>query len=283
MMEKILYGKAAMEHYVAQAKARADALKERGISPKLCVVRVGNDPAAENYEASIRRRGEMVGVEIAGLPLAEDISLQALCDKMDEVSCDPAIHGILLYLPLPGTLHGHEAEVLKHLAPKKDVDGVTEASAAKLYLGEKDGFAPCTAEACIRLMEFYGVEFSGKTACVVGRSGVIGKPVSMLLLGKNATVTVAHSKTQDLASVANAADILIACAGRAGLIGGAHVKKGAVVIDVGANWVDGKIVGDVLFDEAEEKASAISPVPGGVGMVTSTVLMEHVIASAEKM
>ena len=198
------------------------------------------------------------------------------------MSVDESIHGLLLYLPLPAPLHGNEAEVLKHLAPEKDVDGVTEWSAAKLYLGKVDGFAPCTAEACIRLMDFYGVEFAGKTACVVGRSGVIGKPVAMLLLGRNATVTVAHSKTEDLASAASQADILVACAGRAGLIGAEHVKEGAVVIDVGANWMDGKIVGDVAFEEAEAVADAISPVPGGVGMVTSTVLMEHVVLAAER-
>lgn len=281
-MAKIFYGKPAMEHYVAELKARAEQLNTKGVSPALCVVRVGNDPAAENYEASIRRRAEMVGVELQSLPLAAEISLAELCAKLDELSADDSVHGILLYLPLPAPLHGKEQEVLKHLAPQKDVDGVTEASAAKLYLGEKGGFAPCTAEACICLMEFYGVEFAGKTASVVGRSSVIGKPVSMLLLQRNATVTIAHSKTEDLASVASQADILIACAGRAGLIGETHMKDGAVVIDVGANWVDGKIVGDVLFEEAEQKAAAISPVPGGVGMVTSTVLMEHVIASAER-
>jgi len=281
-MEKILYGKPAMEYYVAELKTRVETLKTRGISPTLCVVRVGNDPAAENYEASIRRRAEMVGVSLASLPLREDISLKELCGKLDELSENDSVHGILLYLPLPAPLHGHEAEVLRHLAPEKDVDGVTEASAAKLYLGEKGGFAPCTAEACVRLMEFYGVEFTGKTACVVGRSSVIGKPVSMLLLAKNATVTIAHSRTQDLKSVTSKADILIACAGRAGLIGAEHVKNGAVVVDVGANWTDGKIAGDVRFETAEKVAAAISPVPGGVGMVTSTVLMEHVVLAAEQ-
>ncbi len=281
-MEKILSGKPAMLHYVEQVKERAEKLKARGVTPGLCVVWVGDDPSAESYGASIRRRAEMVGVELTtrNLPAASTVEQVLAC--IDGLNADASVHGVLLYLPLPGALHGYEDVICARLDPQKDVDGVTAASAAALYLGEKGGFAPCTAEASLRLLEYYGVPLSGKRACVVGRSRVIGKPAAMLLLQKNATVTVAHSRTEDLASVTRQADVLIAAAGCAGLITGAHVKPGAVVVDVGANWQDGKMVGDVVFDEAEAVAAAITPVPGGVGMVTSTVLMEHVVTAAER-
>lgn len=281
-MEKILSGKPAMLHYVEQVKARVSALGEKGITPGLCVVWVGEDPSAESYGASIRRRGEMVGVRLTAVNLPASSTVEEVCACIDRLNADSAVHGVLLYLPLPGELHGHEDAICARLDPKKDVDGITAASAAALYLGEQGGFAPCTAEACLRLLEYYDVPLSGKNACVVGRSRVIGKPAAMLLLAKNATVTVAHSRTPELAPVTREADVLIAAAGCAGLITGEHVKPGAVVVDVGANWQDGKMVGDVLFDEAEAVAGAITPVPGGVGMVTSTVLMEHVVTAAER-
>lgn len=278
----LLSGKPVMESMVADLSLRASALNKKGITPCLAVVRVGNDPAAENYELSIRKRADMVGVDLRSVVLDEDIPLSALTETLDALSEDCAIHGILLYLPLPKALRPYEGEVLSHIAPKKDVDGVTAGSAAAIFTGSGAGFAPCTAEAAMKLLSFYGVELAGKHACVVGRSGVIGKPVAMLLLGQNATVTVCHSRTQDMASITKTADILVVAAGKAGLVGRDHVKEGAVVIDVGANRVDGKMVGDVLTDEVSPVAS-ISPVPGGVGMVTSSVLMEHTIRVAEQM
>lgn len=272
-----------MLHYVEQIRMRVETLKTRGIVPGLCVVWVGDDPSAESYGASIRRRAEMVGVQLTTVNLPAASTVEEVCACMDTLNADDSVHGVLLYLPLPGALHGYEDVICARLDPKKDVDGVTAASAAALYLGEKGGFAPCTAEACLRLLEYYEVPLAGKRACVVGRSRVIGKPAAMLLLQRHATVTVAHSRTADLAAVTREADVLIAAAGCAGLITAAHVKPGAVVVDVGANWQDGKMVGDVLFDEAEAVAGAITPVPGGVGMVTSTVLMEHVVSAAEKL
>ena len=278
-MEKILSGKPAMQHYVDALKARVEKLS---VKPGLCVVWVGDDPSAESYGASIRRRAEMVGVELRTVNLPGSASQADVLACIDALNADDSVHGVLLYLPLPGALHGCEDTICARLDPKKDVDGVTAASAAALYLGEPGGFAPCTAEACLRVLEYYDVPLAGKNACVVGRSRVIGKPAAMLLLQKNATVTVAHSRTADLAAVTRGADVLIAAAGSAGLITKDHVKPGAVVVDVGANWQDGKMVGDVRFDEVEPLAAAITPVPGGVGMVTSTVLMEHVITAAEK-
>ncbi|MBP3313967.1 MAG: bifunctional 5,10-methylenetetrahydrofolate dehydrogenase/5,10-methenyltetrahydrofolate cyclohydrolase [Oscillospiraceae bacterium] len=277
----ILSGKPVMESMVAELNARANSLKEKGITPCLAVVRVGNDPAAENYELSIRKRADMVGVMLQSVVLDEDISLSRLTETLDALSAKDEIHGILLYLPLPKALRPYEEEVLSHIAPKKDVDGVTAGSAAAIFTGNGAGFAPCTAEAAMKLLAFYGVELEGKHACVVGRSGVIGKPVAILLLAQNATISVCHSRTKDLSSLTKTADVLVVAAGKAGLISGAHVKEGAVVVDVGANRVDGKMVGDVLTDEVSPVAS-VSPVPGGVGMVTSSVLMEHTIRVAEQ-
>jgi len=271
-----------MQALVERLSLRAAALKERGIQPTLAVLRVGEDPAAENYEASIRRRAEMVGVSLRSVTLAETVSLEAVCDAIRTLNDDAAVHGVLLYLPLPGALKGREKEVCACLAPEKDVDGVTETSAAALYLGTGAGYAPCTAEACLRLLEHYEVPLAGARACVVGRSSVIGKPAAMLLLQKNATVTVAHSRTRDLAAVTREAEVLIAAAGSAGLITADHVRPGAVVVDVGANWQDGKMVGDVVYEDVLPFAGGITPVPGGVGMVTSSVLMEHVLTAAEK-
>ncbi len=270
-----------MEAMVAELKLRADALKAKGVIPCLAVVRVGGDPAAENYELSIRKRADMVGVMLRSVVLDEGISLSRLTDTLDSLSENDEIHGILLYLPLPKALRPYEGEVLSHVAPQKDVDGVTVGSAAAVFTGSGAGFAPCTAEAAMKLLAFYGVVLEGKHACVVGRSGVIGKPVAMLLLAQNATVSVCHSRTQDLSSITKTADVLVVAAGKAGLIGHEHVKEGAVVVDVGANRIDGKMVGDVLTDEVSPVAS-VSPVPGGVGMVTSSVLMEHTIRAAEQ-
>lgn len=264
-----------------QLTVRCEALKNAGVLPCLTVLQVGQDPAAANYQASIRRRAEMVGVELRTVVLEESVTLETVCGAIRQLNEDNTVHGVLLYLPLPGALHGHEAEVCACLSPEKDVDGVTLGSAAAVYQDRDTGFAPCTAEACMRLLEHYEVQLEGRTACVVGRSGVIGKPAAMLLLKRNATVTIAHSRTKDLAAVTSQADILIAAAGRAGLITGKNVKPGAVVVDVGANWDGEKIVGDVCFEEAEAVADAISPVPGGVGLLTSCVLMEHVIRAAE--
>lgn len=271
-----------MEHFVAALQTRVQTLVEKGIVPALAILQVGEDPSAANYQASIVRRADMVGVTVKNVSLAETASVEEVKAAIGALNEDRAVHGILLYLPLPKALRPYEGEICACIAPQKDADCLTDASAASVFL-DGNGFAPCTAEACVRLLEHYEIPLQGKTACVVGRSRVIGKPVAMLLLRRNATVTLAHSRTEDLAAVTRQADIVIAAVGKAGLITAEHLKPGAVVVDVGANWVDGKMVGDVRFEEAEQVASAITPVPGGVGMVTSTVLMEHVVASAEKM
>ena len=277
----ILYGKPLMEQMAEELKKRIAVLQEKGVQPTLAVVQVGHDPAAEGYLASILRRGESVGVTVKSISTPVDYT--AAKETLKQLAADRDIHGILLFLPLPKQLRDKQEELKAIIPPEKDVDGVTDGSAAGIYLGNGKGYCPCTAESSIRLLEYYGTEFRGKQAAVVGRSNVIGKPAAMLLLQRDATVTVCHSRTANLAEVTSQADILIACAGCAGLVGSENVKAGAAVIDVGANWDEklGKLVGDVRFEEAEKVAGSISPVPGGVGGVTAMVLMEHVVKAAE--
>ena len=277
----ILYGKPLMENMQEDLKLRIAKLQAKGICPTLSTVQVGSDPAAEGYLASILRRGESVGVKVRKITTEESFpEAETLLKKLAE---DDTVHGILLFLPLPKSLRDRQEELKALIPPHKDVDGVTDGSAAGMYLGNGKGYCPCTAEASIRLLEFYGTQFRGKRAAVVGRSNVIGKPAAMLLLQRDATVTVCHSRTENLAEVTSQADILIAAAGSARLLGKEHVKPGATVIDVGTNWDEalGKLVGDVRFQEAENLAGSISPVPGGVGGVTAMVLMEHVVRAAE--
>ncbi|MBQ7565685.1 MAG: cyclodeaminase/cyclohydrolase family protein [Oscillospiraceae bacterium] len=261
---------------------RADALRKKGVEPTIALLRVGADPAAENYAASIRRRAAAATVSVREQTLPGTAKRDDVLGAIRALNGDDTVHGILLFLPLPKHLRGDEKAIRAALAPEKDVDGVTAQSAAGTYLGEQRGFTPCTAEACMKMLDFYGYDCTGKRAVVVGRSAVIGKPVSMLLLGRNATVTVCHTRTKDLASETKNADLVLATAGRAGLIGRGHLGPGAVVLDVGANWdaATGTLVGDLQPDAAEVTA-AYTPVPGGVGVVTSTVLMEHVIEAAE--
>ena len=240
-----------MEQFVADLQTRVQTLKNAGISPTLAILQVGEDPSAANYQASIVRRADMVGVAVKNVSLAETSSVEEVKTAIASLNGDAGVHGILLYLPLPKALRPYEGEICACIDPKKDADCLTEGSAASVFLEGESGFAPCTAEACVRLLEYYEIPLQGKTACVVGRSRVIGKPVAMLLLRRNATVTLAHSRTADLAAVTRQADIVIAAVGKAGLITADHLKPGAVVVDVGANWIDGKIVGDVRFEEAE--------------------------------
>lgn len=282
-MTMILYGKPLMEKMSAELELRISALKEKRVQPTLATVQVGSDPAAEGYLASILRRGEAVGVEVRKITTGE--SYEEVKELLTRLAEDDAVHGILLFLPLPRSLREKQEELKALIPPEKDVDGVTDGSAAGVYLGSGKGYCPCTAESSIRLLEFYGTLFRGKRAAVVGRSSVIGKPAAMLLLQRDATVTLCHSRTENLAEVTSQADILIAAAGCARLLGKGHVKPGATVVDVGTSWLpeEGKLVGDVRFDEVQDTAGSISPVPGGVGGVTAMVLMEHVVSAAESL
>ena len=285
MMAELLKGASVAKAMTGALRERADALRERGVTPVLALLRVGEREDDIAYERGAVKRCEQCGVEARRFTLAADAPQEALIEKLRSLSADGSVHGILLFRPLPA--HMDDAAVCAAIAPEKDVDGVTAASMAALYAGageDRDGvFAPCTAEACLALLKYYGVELRGKRAVVVGRSLVIGKPLAMLLLAENATVTVAHSKSGDLAAFCREADVLAAAAGRAGLIGAEHLRAGQTVIDVGIHVSpDGTLCGDVRAAEAEPIVRALTPVPGGVGAVTTAVLCKHVIDAASR-
>lgn len=280
-MAEILKGKPAADAIDTAVKARADALIQRGIAPTLAIIRVGDDPDDCAYERGAMKRCSRLGISVRNVVFTDSVRQETIMDSIDVLNEDPNVDGILMLLPLPGNLNTRKA--CEKLSPSKDVDGVTQGSCAYLYSGYGTGFAPCTAEACIELLKYYQVPMKGSRIVVVGRSLVIGKPVSMLLLNENATVTVCHSKTVNLSSVTREADIVIAALGRPEFLDGKYFREGQTVVDVGINWSEEKqkLVGDVRFDEAEKIVSRITPVPGGVGSVTTAVLCAHVVKAAE--
>ncbi len=263
-----------------QLKQETEQLRAQGVFPQLTIMRVGARPDDLAYERGARKRMELVGIECNVVELPEQISRQELEEAVRKVNGDPKVHGILLFRPLPP--HLNEEAVIHLVDPAKDVDGMTPENIAKVFSGDDSGFAPCTPQAVIRMLEYYGIELQGKRVTVIGRSMVVGKPLSMLLLKKHATVTICHTRTVDLQETCRNAEILIAAAGSARMVTEEMAGTGAVVVDVGIN-VDpsGQLCGDVDFDAVEKKASYVSPVPGGVGSVTSSVLAEHVIKAAK--
>lgn len=255
-------------------------LKERGIIPNLTIVRVGARPDDLAYERGALKRMELTGIDCKVVELPEDISQEAFENEFKKVNDDSSVHGILLFRPLPKQLN--EEPVKKIINPLKDVDCMSDINVAKVFSGDKDGFAPCTAEAVIEMMKHFEVEMTGKNVAVVGRSMVVGKPLSMLLLGENATVTVCHTKTNNLTEICRNSDIVVAAAGKESMIKADMVSEGTVVADVGINVnEDGQLCGDVDYEEVSQKASKISPVPGGVGSITTSILAKHVIRSAK--
>lgn len=278
-MAELLKGAPVAAALTADLTVRCGALREKGVVPTLAVVRVGENPGDISYEGALVNRCGKIGIEVKGFPLPDDCEQDRLLDVIRSVNEDQAIHGCLLFRPLPD--RGMEAAACAALDPAKDVDGMTAASLAGVFAGTGEGFPPCTAQACLEILDHYGVKLSGKRAVVVGRSLVIGRPVSMLLQSRDATVTMCHSKTDGLPGFCRQADILVAAAGSAGLIGAACAAPGQVVLDVGTNvGADGKLRGDVDLDAVEPVVGAITPVPGGVGAVTTAVLCKHVIEAA---
>ena len=279
-MAQRLLGRPVAEAIKEDLARRVAALAEKGVTPRLAVIRLGEDPGDMAYERSILRNCEKLGCAAQSMALPPDISQEALIDRIEQVNADPAIHGCLLLRPLPK--HMDSAKVCDALAPEKDLDGMGCRALGALFAGREDAFAPCTAQACLEMLKYYGIDPAGKRAAVVGRSLVIGRPVGQLLLHADATVTLCHSRTPDLPAVCREADILIVAVGRAGMIGAEHTRPGQVILDVGVNSVEGKLCGDVRTEEAEETAAAVSPVPGGVGAVTPSVLMVHLVEAAER-
>lgn len=255
------------------------ALKAEGIAPKLAILRVGRREDDIAYERSAMKKAEQVGIEVHHVVLEEQSSTAQCLQAVQALNDDPSVHGILLFRPLPRLID--EERVVESLLPEKDIDGMTRQNLAKVFVDDQTGFAPCTAEAVVRLLAYEKIELQGKNIAVIGRSLVVGKPLSMLLLHKNATVTLCHSKTAHLPEVCANADILVAAVGRAKMVNRHYVKPGAVVVDVGINVDEtGALCGDVDTQDVE-KTAAVTPVPGGLGGVTSWLLLEHVVRAAQ--
>ena len=260
---------------------RAKALVEKGVTPTLAIVRVGERPEDLSYERGALKRCEKVGIAVRQYLLTSEATQTDLMEVIEDINGDDSIHGCLMFRPLPK--HMDEAAACAALSPAKDVDGITAGSLAAVFSGSGAGYPPCTAQACLEILDHYGYELKGRRAVVVGRSLVIGKPVSMLLLGRHATVTICHTRTADLAAECRRAEVLVAAAGKAGAVSAQCLAPGQVVLDVGINVDEnGNLVGDVDFAAAEATVDAITPVPGGVGAVTTSVLARHVIEAAEK-
>lgn len=279
MAAQLLDGKAMSEELRAEIARKVAALKERGVTPGLAVILVGDDPASQIY---VRNKGigcEKTGMHSVTIRMPEDTTQQALEDQIRTLNADPAIHGILVQLPLPP--HLDEAAALAAIAPEKDVDGFHVQNAGRLLCG-LPGVVACTPKGAMEMIRRTGVDLTGKEAVVVGRSNIVGKPMAMLLLQANCTVTMCHSRTADLASHTRRADILVAAVGKPGFITADMVKPGAIVIDVGINRVDGRVVGDVDFEHVKDVAGWITPVPGGVGRMTITMLLQNTLEAAER-
>lgn len=278
MADIIMRAKPAVAEMSEDIKARVEALKEKGVSPKLAILRLGAREDDLSYERTALRRAEALGVETQVFELSADASQEDVLAQVEAINSDDAIHGCLMFRPLPK--HIDEQLVCDALSASKDIDGISSKSMAGIY-SDASCFAPATAEACMRLLDYYGVELEGKKVVVVGRSLVIGKPVSMMLLRRNATVTMCHSRTKNLPEVMRSADVVVCATGRAKAYGAECFAPGQTVIDVGINFQDGALCGDVDYDAVEPIVRAITPVPGGTGSVTTNTTMEHVVRAAE--
>ena len=289
-MAKRLLGKEVNEALVASLQTRAAALKEKGVTPTLAILRLGENPSDLSYEKGATKRAEEIGVAIKNFILPEASTTEEVLAVSDQINADDSIHGCLMFRPLPKHLKADQDEICNRLAPKKDVDSMTHLSNAGVFEGQDLGYAPCTPAACMEILDHYGIDCKGKKAAVIGRSLVVGKPAAMMLMAKNATVTICHTRTEDPAPNSREADIIISAAGVLKSLTKDFVREGQVVIDVSMNWDAEKITtkgkggmsGDAIFDEVEPIVDAITPVPGGVGAVTTSVLMKHVVEAAEK-
>ena len=291
-MAKLLLGKEVNEALVANLQSRTAALREKGVAPTLGIIRVGARPDDLSYEKGAIKKAEQVGIDVKVIELPEDADREAVLAAVDQVNADATIHGVLMFQPFPAHLRPYQREICNRLDPKKDMDCLTDLSSAGVYQGRSDlGYAPCTPAACMEILDFYGIDCKGKNAVVIGRSLVVGKPAGMMLMGKNATVTTCHTKTVNTAEICRNADIIVSAAGVLNSLTAEYVRPGQIVIDVSINWDENKInarggkggiAGDAKFDEVEAIVDAITPVPGGVGAVTTTVLMKHVVEAAEK-
>ncbi len=281
-MGQVIKGKPVADAITAELQKDVEALKAQGIMPKLKIVRVGAREDDLAYERGALTRMEKCGIAAEVLELPVDIEQADFVKELKAVNDDPSVHGILLFRPLPKQLDMEEIKFVVDAV--KDIDCMNPLNAEKIFEGDKTGYPPCTSQACVEILDHYGVELKGKKVAVVGRSMVVGKPLAMLLLDKNATVTICHSRTNDLPAVCRENEVVVAAVGRAEMVKGDFIKEGAVVIDVGINVnAEGKLCGDVAFDECVDKASMITPVPAGVGSVTTSVLAKHVVKACKQL
>ena len=280
-MARILSGKEFAARIKEDAARGVAELKAAGVLPRLAVIIVGSAPASEVYVRNKQRTCEELGIRSDHIALPAETSKEELLACIEELNVDPEVHGILVQLPLPAQIAEDEEEILSHIDPRKDVDGFHPVNVGHLVLGAP-GLRPCTPAGCIRMLDYAGIPIEGAHAVIIGRSNIVGKPMAHLLLERNATVTICHSRTQNLAAIARTADILVAAVGRPRFVTADMVKEGVTVIDVGINRIaPKKLVGDVDFDAAAAVAGAITPVPGGVGLLTVAMLMENVVQAAK--
>lgn len=280
-MAELLKGKAVADALTEKNIETVKRLKAAGVEPVLAIVRIGENPSDMSYERGALKRAEKTGVTVKQFIYDESIGEAEFLAEIEKINRDNSIHGVLIFRPLPK--HISDDKVRNLLVPEKDVDGITDGSLAGIFTGTHKGFAPCTARACMEIAAHYGIEFSGKKVAVLGRSLVIGKPVAMMAMEQNATVTTCHSRTgaENMKAICKESDIVIAAMGRAKMIDGSYFSEGQIVLDVGINVdEDGNLCGDVNFDDAEKTAAAITPVPGGVGAVTTAVLMLQTLEAA---
>lgn len=279
-MAEILNGKVVSDYVKTQVKLKTDELKTKGIEPCLAVIIVEGDPASRVYVNNKKRACEVCGIKSLEYALPGDVSEEELLTLIDKLNNDSSVHGILCQLPVPK--HIDEKKVIDAISPLKDVDGFSAENVGKIWLGDYE-FSPCTPMGVIEILDYYNIPVEGRNCVVVGRSNIVGKPMAALLLERNATVTVCHSRTKDLSFFTKNADIIVAAVGRPNFITADMVSEGAVVIDVGINRLEsGKLCGDVDFDAVSEKAGYITPVPGGCGPMTIAVLMKNTLAAAMK-
>jgi len=281
-MTEIMKGVPVAKHLIERASALSAELRAVGCIPTLAIVRVGDKDDDISYENGVLRRCESANIEVKRVAVPKEIAQDELIASIEKLNRDDSVNGILLLRPLPKHL---DPEKIRHaIAPKKDVDGCTDGSLAGVFAGTDIGFPACTAQAAMEMLDFYGVECKGKRAAVIGRSLVAGRPAAMMLMKRDATVTICHSATENMAEITRQADILFVAAGKAHCISKEYLREGQTVIDVGINWdaAEQKLCGDVCFDEADGLVDRISPVPGGIGAVTSSLLMLHVAQAAQK-
>ena len=279
-MAKLLLGKEVNASINEEIKAKVEKLKAQDITPALGIIRIGEREDDIAYEKSAAKRCETLGVAYEKFLLPADAEEEEVLKTISQVNKNDKIHGVLLFRPLPK--HLNEDRIVNALAVEKDVDGITDLSMAGVFMGKDMGYAPCTPSACMKVLEHYGIDCTGKKVVVIGRSLVVGKPAAMMLLKKNATVTVCHTRTVDMPSVVKEADIVVVAAGKAGVIDGSYLCEGQIVIDVGINVDEnGHLCGDVDFDGVSQVCGAITPVPGGVGPMTISMLLENTLTAAK--